>query len=99
MTAGALQITSPVGLIAAGGAMPFAVADVFFLRIRTPPRSTRLNTLFPYTTLFRSHGQVSGRVGKIDVGTYTPGNPLTIDRKSTRLNSSHIEPSRMPSSA
>jgi len=27
MTDGALQITSPVGLIAAGGAMPFAVAD------------------------------------------------------------------------
>src|SRR5881397_4053442 len=27
---------------------------VFFLMIRPPPRSTRLNTLFPYTTLFRS---------------------------------------------
>src|SRR5881397_3609938 len=27
---------------------------VFFLMIRRPPRSTRLNTLFPYTTLFRS---------------------------------------------
>src|SRR3546814_8219933 len=26
----------------------------FFLRIRTPPRSTRTDTLFPYTTLFRS---------------------------------------------
>src|SRR5881397_3677064 len=26
----------------------------FFLVIRRPPRSTRLNTLFPYTTLFRS---------------------------------------------
>src|SRR5881397_4424606 len=26
----------------------------FFLMIRRPPRSTRLNTLFPYTTLFRS---------------------------------------------
>src|SRR3546814_13116181 len=27
---------------------------VFFLRIRRPPRSTRTDTLFPYTTLFRS---------------------------------------------
>src|SRR3546814_6535570 len=29
--------------------------DVFFLMIRRPPRSTRTDTLFPYTTLFRSH--------------------------------------------
>src|SRR3546814_14916701 len=27
---------------------------VFFLRIRRPPRSTRTDTLFPYTTLFRA---------------------------------------------
>src|SRR3546814_3504472 len=27
---------------------------VFFLRLRRPPRSTRTDTLFPYTTLFRS---------------------------------------------
>src|SRR3546814_15430364 len=27
---------------------------VFFLMIRLPPRSTRTDTLFPYTTLFRS---------------------------------------------
>src|SRR3546814_17323468 len=29
----------------------------FFLMIRRPPRSTRTDTLFPYTTLFRSLGQ------------------------------------------
>src|SRR3546814_7086513 len=28
----------------------------FFLMIRRPPRSTRTDTLFPYTTLFRSAG-------------------------------------------
>src|SRR3546814_13729555 len=28
----------------------------FFLMIRRPPRSTRTDTLFPYTTLFRSPG-------------------------------------------
>ena len=29
----------------------------------------------------------------------TPNNPKLVDRKSTRLNSSHIQKSRMPSSA
>src|SRR3546814_18132105 len=33
----------------------------FFLMIRRPPRSTRTDTLFPYTTLFRS-----GIVGRDD---------------------------------
>src|SRR3546814_11915914 len=30
------------------------IVIVFFLMIRRPPRSTRSDTLFPYTTLFRS---------------------------------------------
>src|SRR3546814_20933547 len=30
------------------------IIDCFFLMIRRPPRSTRTDTLFPYTTLFRS---------------------------------------------
>src|SRR3546814_20478685 len=29
----------------------------FFLMIRRPPRSTRTDTLFPYTTLFRTQGR------------------------------------------
>src|SRR3546814_8183574 len=29
--------------------------------IRRPPRSTRTDTLFPYTTLFRSHGDLGDR--------------------------------------
>src|SRR3546814_9799374 len=32
----------------------------FFLMIRRPPRSTRTDTLFPYTTLFRSHRGFEG---------------------------------------
>src|SRR3546814_20492955 len=32
----------------------------FFLMIRRPPRSTRTDTLFPYTTLFRSYRVVDG---------------------------------------
>src|SRR3546814_1850885 len=31
--------------------------------IRRPPRSTRTDTLFPYTTLFRSHGTACGGSG------------------------------------
>src|SRR3546814_17043767 len=30
------------------------LSNFFFLMIRRPPRSTRTDTLFPYTTLFRS---------------------------------------------
>src|SRR3546814_8131143 len=30
----------------------------FFVMLRRPPRSTRTDTLFPYTTLFRSPGDV-----------------------------------------
>src|SRR3712207_8345723 len=68
--------------------------------IRRPPRST----LFPYTTLFRSHhtGNSVGAInGGVAAGDYI--DPLeqicgdgvhvdreaTRDRKSTRLNSSH----------
>src|SRR3546814_12669691 len=34
---------------------------IFFLMIRRPPRSTRTDTLFPYTTLFRSHSHTHGQ--------------------------------------
>src|SRR3546814_1420241 len=39
--------------------------SVFFLMIRRPPRSTRTDTLFPYTTLFRSGGMSQLRRGFI----------------------------------
>src|SRR5437899_8227817 len=64
----------------------FFVIFFFFLMIRRPPRST----LFPYTTLFRSKPP----------GAYGPGGDRALnavgisgkgrDRKSTRLNSSHL---------
>src|SRR3546814_15905752 len=34
--------------------MSFSSRFFYFLMIRRPPRSTRTDTLFPYTTLFRS---------------------------------------------
>src|SRR3546814_7350574 len=40
------------------------VASFFFLMIRRPPRSTRTDTLFPYTTLFRSH-EIAGPVREV----------------------------------
>src|SRR5438045_9468959 len=66
---------------------------VYFLLIRLPPRST----LFPYTTLFRSRRPCPERRGPRAVGApYPAGGQLrrpgsaTRDRKSTRLNSSHL---------
>src|SRR3546814_9839241 len=41
----------------------YIVSFFFFLMIRRPPRSTRTDTLFPYTTLFRSG---AGNVGDGD---------------------------------
>src|SRR3546814_13348330 len=43
--------------------------------IRRPPRSTRTDTLFPYTTLFRSevfHPLVSFSLGVVQVNTALP---------------------------
>src|SRR5256885_5217131 len=54
--------------------------------IRRPPRST----LFPYTTLFRS---ILRRVGSHNAGAHrvrATSCSLPQDRKSTRLNSSHL---------
>src|SRR3546814_12928688 len=45
----------------------------FFLMIRRPPRSTRTDTLFPYTTLFRS-GRPDDRPGTT-YGSVGPGGP------------------------
>src|SRR6266480_6055569 len=60
----------------------------FFLMIRRPPRST----LFPYTTLFRSR-QPAGRAVRGRGTRLRPRHPDPHpgrDRKSTRLNSSHM---------
>src|SRR5690348_18110622 len=60
----------------------------FFLMIRRPPRST----LFPYTTLFRSHpvrvhrGAAPARARRAGPTDHPRHGQ---DRKSTRLNSSH----------
>src|SRR3546814_2614762 len=45
---------------------------LFFLMIRRPPRSTRTDTLFPYTTLFRSSAAIGTRTERW-LPTQTPG--------------------------
>src|SRR3546814_20647667 len=76
----------------------------FFLMIRRPPRSTRTDTLFPYTALFRSipvpqpWGPDSERIAyQNTIEQAVAGErfgwdafwTVEQDRKSTRLNSSH----------
>src|SRR3546814_15426933 len=51
---------------------------IFCLRLRRPPRSTRTDTLFPYTTLFRSEGEASGTVMCIPLHSYLIGQPHRI---------------------
>src|SRR3546814_8818612 len=41
--------------------------------IRLPPRSTRTDTLFPYTTLFRSVGSFQFRIDGLRSGLQIPG--------------------------
>src|SRR6195952_5921144 len=59
---------------------------VFFLMIRRPPRST----LFPYTTLFRSYSELQIRSSGTFPGQIRRLITQSSDRKSTRLNSSHL---------
>src|SRR3546814_15158792 len=82
---------------------PLDVLLFFFLMIRRPPRSTRTDTLFPYTTLFRSLTRFDLRI-RPKTATITEdaieallarrkevraAKDFAADRKSTRLNSSH----------
>src|SRR5437868_13152561 len=54
--------------------------------MRRPPRSS----LFPYTTLFRSASAWAHAGCSFVSGQRRNAVPITTDRKSTRLNSSHV---------
>src|SRR3546814_14662539 len=101
-------------LFVAGRVVVCGLFCFFVLMIRRPPRSTRTDTLFPYTSLCRSHccspKLEPGAVGRL-CGPLPGGSCLNqhqrlwsafvvalgpfrrllccLDRKSTRLNSSH----------
>src|SRR5437870_12944429 len=69
----------------------FFYLSFFFLMLPRPPRST----LFPYTTLFRSRCTLNSRTASTprSIPLVPPGCMLfsaAPDRKSTRLNSSHV---------
>src|SRR3546814_4963838 len=60
--------------------------------IRRPPRSTRTDTLFPYTTLFRSicgdpvadlrrFARQAGGQGDADPGIFEPGEPRPLGKR------------------
>src|SRR3546814_9669527 len=51
--------------------------------IRRPPRSTRTDTLFPYTTLFRSHPIVTEMKGTVTYVGMEEG--ITIKRQTDEL--------------
>src|SRR3546814_2210958 len=71
----------------------------FFLMRRPPPRSTRTDTLFPYTTLFRSQGEGLGGDGLPFGASYitaalrnpipTPALPLKGRGKSPARSEEH----------
>src|SRR3546814_4935449 len=61
----------------------------FFVMIRRPPRSTRTDTLFPYTTLFRSGvgAQEAGRAvgGVVDAGVAQARARCQVQRQRRRV--------------
>src|SRR3546814_6401452 len=65
---------------------------LFFLMIRRPPRSTRTDTLFPYTTLFRStHRDHSPASRPLQQATGAPilgCAPLVLDDDGPRADAS-----------
>src|SRR3546814_18501088 len=67
-------------------------SSIFFLMIRRPPRSTRTDTLFPYTTLFRS--RIAGLVGLDQrlgqIGTLHVGAGVTV-----KAHRGHVEEHRL----
>src|SRR3546814_2840150 len=66
--------------------MVFNYPFFFFLMIRRPPRSTRTDTLFPYTTLFRS--------GRLRVRLH----PRGLHRRGGEVQGIHPRRRRVPRS-
>src|SRR3546814_15906627 len=60
------------------------VDDFVFLMIRRPPRSTRTDTLFPYTTLFRSIADTSREYHWPTAGLFDRKNPPPASEKRNR---------------
>src|SRR3546814_12849378 len=65
---------------------------MFFLMIRRPPRSTRTDTLFPYTTLFRSltRGGIGVDVAGISLLDLIISYTRVGERETDRLLGHHV---------
>src|SRR3546814_7361357 len=72
------------------------VCFFFFLMIRRPPRSTRTDTLFPYTTLFRSgrchHAEsaeerIGHRLARLDITADNGGGKFRSEEHTSELQS------------
>src|SRR3546814_15579669 len=59
--------------------------SIFFLMIRRPPRSTRTDTLFPYTTLFRSLAETTRWSAIVTVTIQTPKAPDALRKNPLGL--------------
>src|SRR3546814_20736991 len=60
-----------------------------FLMIRRPPRSTRTDTLFPYTTLFRSRQMRGGKDYDAQFGRRMRGEGPFADLIAARFANAH----------
>src|SRR3546814_2401174 len=74
---------------------------LFFLMIRRPPRSTRTDTLFPYTTLFRSapagaRAPEPGDRGQDDIARSERPHLQMADRPSRRARFPFLRPAGEP---
>src|SRR5881396_4382018 len=71
----------------------------FFLMIRRPPRSTRYETLFPYTTLFRSRQRAvpDGDVAVLESGLRDGGGPERLRLHRFAQVDHHLAPRALQS--
>src|SRR3546814_12965557 len=69
----------------------YVVRVFFFLMIRRPPRSTRTDTLFPYTTLFRSRYILGSLTGLASAKHMRPRKPdgAAVDGDRARRSEEH----------
>src|SRR3546814_18882513 len=65
----------------------------FFLMIRRPPRSTRTDTLFPYTTLFRS-GDTIPEAARQRLAAEADRHAKATVSRSLEQNSAHFNQAR-----
>src|SRR3546814_8260035 len=64
---------------------------LLFLMIRRPPRSTRTDTLFPYTTLFRSGQRRAGALAAGTRGAAHRGRAAGADGRRSEEHTSELQ--------